>query len=73
MITPDSELDSLVKKYEQDVKNIKHQIYKISWYMRGGVSANDLFYNSDLDDLEILSDIVKENIETSKQTKMPLI
>lgn len=35
--------------------------------MRGGVSANDLLHN-DIGDLEILSTIIKENIETSKKT-----
>lgn len=34
--------------------------------MRGGVSAQDLLHG-DVGDLEILSTIIKENIETSKK------
>lgn len=41
--------------------------------MRGGVNAQELLCDTDLDDLEILHTIVKENIEFTKQTKMPLI
>lgn len=41
--------------------------------MRGGVSSNDLLYNTDVSDMEIISGIVEENIETIKKTGMPLI
>lgn len=41
--------------------------------MRGGVDSKDLFNDTDIEDLEILGKIVKENIETSKTTKMPMI
>lgn len=41
--------------------------------MRGGVSHTDLLYNTDLQDMEILSGIVEENIETAKKSGMPLI
>lgn len=41
--------------------------------MRGGVDAVNLLNDSDLEDLEILSKIVQENIETSKKTGTPMI
>jgi|TARA_B110000503_G_scaffold8447_2_gene11472 hypothetical protein len=41
--------------------------------MRGGVNAQELLCDTDIDDLEILQTIVKENIEFTKQTKMPMI
>lgn len=41
--------------------------------MRGGVNAQELMSDTDLDDLDILHTIVKENIEFTKATKMPLI
>jgi len=41
--------------------------------MRGGVDVHKLFSDTDLEDLEILNKVIEENIETSKQTKMPLI
>lgn len=41
--------------------------------MRGGVSADVLMYDTDLDDLEIIGKIVEENIEASKKTGLNLI
>jgi len=41
--------------------------------MRGGVDSTVLFTDTDLEDLEVLQKIVKENIEFTKQTKMPLL
>ena len=41
--------------------------------MRGGVSANDLFDRYGIEDIELMNDIIKENIETTKNTQMPII
>ena len=41
--------------------------------MRGGVSINDLLYALSYDDRVAMYAVVKENIETSKIAKMPLI
>jgi len=71
--TSDSEILELSESFETDVKQIKHNIYKLSWYMRGGVNSQELLCDTDLDDLDILHTIVKENIEFTKSTKMPFI
>lgn len=63
----------MVKDYEAEIKQIKHQAYKLSWYMRGGVDAKDLLDNTDLEDIAILENIVKENIEFTKKTNMPVL
>jgi hypothetical protein len=41
--------------------------------MRGGVDSSTLMYDTDLEDLGILSKIVEENIEMSKKAGTPLI
>jgi hypothetical protein len=41
--------------------------------MRGGVTINDLLYIYSYEDREILSKIVKENIEITEKTQMPLV
>jgi hypothetical protein len=41
--------------------------------MRGGVDSYILLNHTDLEDLDILNGIVKENIELTKSSKMPLI
>ena len=41
--------------------------------MRGGVLAVDLLDATDLEDISILETIIKENIEFTKKTNMPMI
>lgn len=41
--------------------------------MRGGVNINDLLYLYSHEDREAIYVIIKENIETTKETQLPLI
>lgn len=41
--------------------------------MRGSLSFHDLMYKISHDDIEIYNQIIKDNIETTEKTKMPLI
>ena len=41
--------------------------------MRGGVSVNDLLDRYSHEDLNILSEIIKENVENTKASQMPLL
>jgi hypothetical protein len=41
--------------------------------MRGGVNINDLFHTYSAEDIQILSNIIKENIETTKTSQMAII
>lgn len=58
---------------DNEVKNIKYQVYKLGWYMRGGVDTFKLMHDTDIDDLGILSKIVDENIEVSKKANTPIL
>lgn len=41
--------------------------------MRGGVTIEQLLYDTDIEDQEVMSNIIKENIENTKNSRMPLI
>jgi hypothetical protein len=41
--------------------------------MRGGVTVSDLFDRYTHEDLNILSTIIKENVENTKASQMPLL
>jgi len=51
-------------------KEIKHELTKICWYMRGGVSYNEAFMMS-AEEREIIGSVIKENIETTKKSGLP--
>lgn len=40
------------------------------WYMRGGMTLDEAFSLS-FEDREILADLIKDNLETTKKTQMP--
>lgn len=54
---------------EADVKGIKKDVLKMCWYMRG-MSYTEAM-NLSHDEREIVYEIIKENLETTKKTQMP--
>lgn len=56
-----------LKDMDSEVKNLKHELLKICWYMRGGVSYQESL-NMSIDERKIVGNIVKDNLETTKKT-----
>lgn len=50
--------------------SIKDSALKFSWYMRGGVTYEDIL-NMSPHERETIGKIVEENLETTKKTQMP--
>jgi len=63
----------LSNDFELEIKRIKDNRYRLGWYMRGAFTYHDLMYKISNDDLEILNNIVKDNIDTTEKTRLPLI
>lgn len=59
----------MVKELDGEVLQIKSDIFKICWFMRGGITADEAFALS-YDDRTVIANIVKENLETTKKTGM---
>lgn len=55
---------------EKECHTIKRNALKFAWYMRGGVSYEDIL-NMSITEREALAEIVEENLETTKKTQMP--
>lgn len=67
MALSDSEIIKFLKDLESDIKNLKHELLKICWYMRGGVTYQESL-NMSLDERKIVANIVKDNLETTKKS-----
>ena len=67
---PPDEIASLVDSYEKDVKTIKTESLKMTWFMRGGVTYNEVMQMSS-DERSAINQIIKENLETTKKSKLP--
>lgn len=66
-------LDEILREVEsldKESKAFKSDLYKLCWYMRGGVTIDDVFAMS-FEDREIIGSLVKDNLETTKKTGMP--
>jgi hypothetical protein len=61
---------SLVDHMESEAKSIRREILKLCWYMRGGLSYEEGMQLG-FQEREIISDIIKDNLETTKKTQLP--
>ena len=66
----DSEIIAYLKDFDNETKNLKLELMKICWFMRGGMSWNEALVLSP-DEREIVSQLVKENMETTKKSGQP--
>ena len=69
----DSDVSATIENYENTQKQLRDNLYRIMWYMRGSISYNEIMYDIDISDFEILNRIIKENWETTNKTGMPLV
>jgi len=58
---------------EKEVKRFKEDLFRISWYMRGGVTVNDLLTIYSFEDREAIYAVINDNIEATKVSQMPLL
>ena len=65
-----SEIIAYLKDFDSQVKNLKLELMKVCWFMRGGMSWNEALVLSP-DEREIVSQLVKENMETTKKSGQP--
>lgn len=61
---------ALVNSYERQSRAIKDEILRFCWYMRGGINYNDAMFLSS-EERKIISEIIKDNLETSKKSGLP--
>lgn len=59
-------------RLEKQAKAIIKETLRASWHMRGAVSIEDAYLLSS-EQLETINEIVKENFEFTKETKIPFI
>lgn len=67
-----NEIIEYTNRLEEETKAITRDILRIVWYMRGGLSLSEAFMLS-FEEKNFINDIVKENMEWTKDTGMPFI
>ena len=64
------EILSLVDDFEKDQKELKKEVINLSWFMRGGLTLDEAYILSH-EDRTIISDMVKDHLETTKKSGLP--
>jgi hypothetical protein len=55
---------------EKDCQNIRQEAIKISWFMRGGLTYDQAMALG-IQERELVNELIKDNLETTKKTNMP--
>jgi hypothetical protein len=61
----------LLEGYDKDVRAIKNEALRISWYMRGGLPYDDAMLVSRLE-RELINKFINENLEATNKTGLPI-
>jgi hypothetical protein len=60
----------MVDAMDKETHNIRLDVLKLCWYMRGGVTYDEAMQMSQ-SERSLINDIVKENLETTKKSGLP--
>ena len=64
------EIDQLVDRMDKDCRMIRQEALKISWFMRGGLTYDQAMALG-IQEREVINDLIKENLETTKKSGLP--
>ena len=57
---------------DDEAKALTKEILRIAWQMRGGINLNEAYMLTH-EDRELITEIIKENIQITKESQMPFI
>ena len=60
----------MIDRMDKEADSIRQQSIKMAWYMRGGLTYDQAMALSN-DERKLISEIIKDNLETTKKSKLP--
>lgn len=60
-----------LEKLDKESRSIKNELIRITWWMRGGITYEQAF-NLGNSERQMVNELIKDNIETSKKTGVPI-
>ena len=70
MSLSDEQIVEYLNELDKESKAVKKDLLKLCWYMRGGLTYEEA-YTLGQQERDIISDIIKDNLETTKKSRMP--
>ena len=59
-----------LERLDREAKDIRQESLKLSWYMRGGITYEQVMPLG-YQERQLIGELAKENIETTKKTNLP--
>ena len=70
MISDADRISKIVDDMDREAKNIRNECVKMAWYMRGGLTYTEAM-NLSSEERNLVSELIKDNLETTKKTQLP--
>jgi hypothetical protein len=64
------QIGAMVETMEKECKDIRREAIKMTWYMRGGLTYENAMSLSS-QEREIVGELIKDNLETTKKSGLP--
>jgi hypothetical protein len=60
----------MVDQMEKETRTIRQEVLKLCWYMRGGLTYDEAMQLGQVE-RDIINELVKDNLETTKKSGLP--
>jgi len=64
------EIVKLIDSLDSEARAIKEEALRMAWFMRGGISYEDIMYTSK-DERVLIAEIVENNMKQTKESGLP--
>ena len=70
LVANSEQISSYIDSMDQEAEGIRAESFRLAWYLRGGASYEDIM-NMSVQERKLISELAKENIETTKKSNLP--
>ena len=70
LVLDSDQINTLVEEMEKEAVEIRREAIKMCWYMRGGITYEQALQLS-VSERTVISELIKENLETTKKSGLP--
>ena len=70
LIANHEQISAYIDSLDREAEQIKSESFRLAWYLRGGATYDDVMQMS-IQERQMISDLAKENIDTTKKSNLP--
>tara|TARA_R110000772_G_scaffold160944_1_gene272140 strand:+ start:196 stop:384 length:189 start_codon:yes stop_codon:yes gene_type:complete len=62
----------MLKQFDSEAESLKQELFRLVWYMRGGINIDQAFMLS-AKDQQLVANVIKDNLDMSKKSGQVII